>query len=273
MKTLNKFLISIIFIVTMLTIAGCSVNYGDNPTNNGTPPGNIEIPPDNEISPPDNSGNQPPLVTYDTLIKVNAYSIYLYQSKSTSSKKIGSVNKGDMLPLITTHTGYYETVFNYQRAYVKIDNSVSIAKFEHGSEKVERLIEETKKLIGIPYVYGAERYHWGNGVLNPQFSKYKFDCSSLTQYVYYLSNNVLLKTTSREQSLQGKYVEKNDIKRGDLMFFTNSSRQHLTGVDRIGHVAIYFGDNYIIHTASDYCIIEPISATRWGYYITTRRFL
>ena len=57
------------------------------------------------------------------------------------------------------------------------------------------------------------------------------------------------------------------------MFFTNASRKNNTGVERIGHVAMYLGDNYILHTASDYAKIEKISSTRWGYYIQSQRML
>ena len=57
------------------------------------------------------------------------------------------------------------------------------------------------------------------------------------------------------------------------MFFTNESRKNLSGNERIGHVGIYFGNNYILHTASDHAVIEPISNTRWGYYITARRLV
>ena len=46
-----------------------------------------------------------------------------------------------------------------------------------------------------------------------------------------------------------------------------------TGIERVGHVAIYLGDNYILHTASDYARIEQISSLRWSYYIETRDFL
>ena len=55
------------------------------------------------------------------------------------------------------------------------------------------------------------------------------------------------------------------------MFFTNASRYNKTGNERIGHVGIYFGNNYILHTASDHAVIEPISAQRWNYTITARR--
>lgn len=42
-------------------------------------------------------------------------------------------------------------------------------------------------------------------------------------------------------------------------------------VERIGHVGIYLGKNYILHTASDYAVIEPISSFRWSYYILSKR--
>ena len=79
--------------------------------------------------------------------------------------------------------------------------------------------------------------------------------------------------TSRSQSIQGTAVSKANLKRGDLMFFTNDSRVNNTGVERIGHVGMYLGDNYILHTASDYAVIEQISAKRWSYFINARRFL
>ena len=82
-----------------------------------------------------------------------------------------------------------------------------------------------------------------------------------------------MQVNTRTQIYQGKTVKKSELKRGDLMFFTNASRKNNTGIERVGHVAIYLGDNYILHTASDYAKIEQISATRWGYYIQSQRIL
>ena len=78
--------------------------------------------------------------------------------------------------------------------------------------------------------------------------------------------------TTRTQVVQGTTV-KDGLKRGDLMFFTNSSRKNNTGVERIGHVALYLGGNYILHTASDYAKIEQISSTRWSYFIQAQRMI
>ena len=68
-------------------------------------------------------------------------------------------------------------------------------------------------------------------------------------------------------------IHAKDLNRGDLMFFTNSSRYYNSGIERIGHVAMYLGENRILHTASDYAIIEEISSTRWNYFITAKRVI
>ena len=93
------------------------------------------------------------------------------------------------------------------------------------------------------------------------------------QYMFYKGANKLLQVNTRTQVSQGKKVSKSDLKRGDLMFFTNESRKNNTGIERVGHVALYLGDNYILHTASDYAKIEQISQTRWSYYLSARRMV
>ena len=140
-------------------------------------------------------------------------------------------------------------------------------------KKIENVIQEGYKHIGVPYVYGAVRLHDGNGKLLSGFTAQKFDCSSLVQYVFYKGADTLLQVTTRTQFQQGKYVSPNDLQRGDCIYFTNEDRQYKTGVERVGHVAIYLGNNYILHTASDYARIEKMSAYRWNFYIEARRFV
>ena len=137
---------------------------------------------------------------------------------------------------------------------------------------IEEVIGEGLLLLGHPYIYGAIRFHDGAGNKLKNFDPTKYDCSSLMQYIFYHGAGINLNMTTRTQVKQGTYVAKSDLRRGDLMFFTNSTRYNKTGTERIGHVALYLGDNYILHTASDYAVIEPISAQRWKYYIESRRF-
>ena len=95
----------------------------------------------------------------------------------------------------------------------------------------------------------------------------------LTEILLYTGAGILLDVTTRTQVKQGTPVAWKDIRRGDLLFYTNAQRYNKTGVERIGHVALYLGENYILHTASDYAVIEQMSATRQKYFITGRRVL
>ena len=142
-----------------------------------------------------------------------------------------------------------------------------------GGEDVERVVEEGCLQLGVPYVYGAVRYHDGRGNLLKNFTAEAFDCSSLMQYIFYRGERVLLDVTTRTQIKQGTHVREEDLRRGDLLFFTNAARKEKTGIERVGHVALYLGDNYILHTASDYAKIVQISAARREYFLEARRVL
>lgn len=203
-------------------------------------------------------------------IRSNSNGLRVRSKNSTSSNVLGTLDNGDMLSYHGKSGEFYKTIFREQTAFVH-SSYCSLVEFNQGDDKVESAIDLGASLLGHPYVWGSQRYHWGNGVLNTNFKAGEFDCSALVQYVFYISNNVILDVTSRAQSLNGTAVDKGDLRRGDLMFFTNASRYNKTGLERIGHVGIYFGGNYILHTASDHAVIEPISDTRWSYYLSARR--
>ncbi|MGN0805404.1 MAG: C40 family peptidase [Candidatus Coproplasma sp.] len=138
---------------------------------------------------------------------------------------------------------------------------------------IEAVILEGGKCLGVPYVYGATRYLDENGKRISSFNSMQFDCSSLMQYIFKLGAGVNLKLNTRTQIYQGTTVKKSEIQRGDLLFFTNDARKNNVGIERVGHVALYLGDNYILHTSSDYARIEQISTKRWSYYIQAQRIL
>ena len=197
-------------------------------------------------------------------------SLRIRDGANVSSRVVGYLDKNDAVLLIDEENGFYKTIYKEKVAFVS-KKYCKVMSIEIASEKQEKAIEFGASLLGYPYVWGSERYHWGNGKLNTNFVNGKFDCSAFVQYIFYKSNGTLLNMTTRTQVNNGTEVLRNDLSRGDLMFFTNQSRQNLTGTERIGHVAIYLGNNYILHTATDHAVIEPISTQRWNYYITSRR--
>lgn len=197
-------------------------------------------------------------------------SLTIRSSATTNSSILGYLDKNDALTFIGEKSNFYQTTFKEKTAYVSKSYS-KIMEIEIENEKIENAIDLGATLLGYPYVWGSQRYHWGNGKLNTNYVHGQYDCSALVLYVYFKSNNIILDVTSRTQSLNGIGISLENLKRGDLMFFTNESRKNKSGIERIGHVGIYFGNNYILHTASDHAVIEPISNVRWSYYITSRR--
>lgn len=231
--------------------------------NEPTPPSEPEKPSEEETPPT-------PTISYAYYLSSKVNSLSVRSGTSTASSKLGSINKGDMLSLEGESGNWYRTVYKEKTAYVHKDY-VTLVKIAKGDDRIEKVIAIGLKLLGHPYVYGSERYHWGNGKLNYNFVPGNYDCSALMQYMFYFGNGDLLEVTSKKQYYQGNKVD--ELRRGDLMFFTNANGYNSTGINRVRHVGMYLGDNYILHTASDYAVIEPISQTRWDYFITAKRII
>lgn len=214
---------------------------------------------------------EPPVVNKIKYIKVTGDGVNIRSGPGSGYKSLGAAERNTLYALEGVSGNWYKTYYKGSAAYIYKDYCVPV-EFEAGGDMTEAVIAEGTKHMGVKYVYGATRYHNGKGVYLSGFSTQAFDCSSLMQYIFKVAANVNLQVTTRTQVVQGEAVT-NGLKRGDLMFFTNAARKNKTGVERIGHVAMYLGDNYILHTASDYAKIEQISSTRWGYYIQARRMV
>lgn len=114
-------------------------------------------------------------------------------------------------------------------------------------------VDFTRKYLGKPYVYGASS---GNA----------FDCSGLTTYV--MKNfGIKLERTASQQFKKGIPVAKEDLKPGDLVFFSSNGKT-------IGHVGIYIGDHKFIHASSSKkkVVINDLR-TYTGKYQGARRYI
>ncbi|PTX55050.1 NlpC/P60 family protein [Melghirimyces profundicolus] len=121
----------------------------------------------------------------------------------------------------------------------------------------ERIVETGRRYLGTPYQFGAEYEESG-----------KFDCSSFTQYVF-AKNGVDLPRRAEPQAQIGVEVPKNELKKGDLLFFKLRSKPN-RGIE---HVGIYAGDGKILHTYGPGGVrFDDLSERwlEWGYVKATR---
>ena len=102
----------------------------------------------------------------------------------------------------------------------------------------ERVIEAGLKYVGTPYEFNSNRS-----------STATFDCSDFTRRTYFDATGTWIPGNSRTQAAvvreNGKVTTNwRNLRRGDLMFFAEPT----TG--RIDHVAIYMGDERLLHATS-----------------------
>ena len=287
MKHLHKLLCSLA-LISSIVLAGCAATDADyeapaaeeisspeSPesyeTTETTESSETAETADEELLSDDDGEDEDSQIDLVMYIKVTADGVNIRGGPGTDYKVLGTAEKDTLYAANGKSGNWYKTYYKGMEAYIYEDYCI-LVEFEAASEKVEAVIAEGTKYMGVEYVYGATRYHDGNGVLLSGFTTQAFDCSSLMQYIFKVAADINLQMTTRTQVVQGTTVN-GELMRGDLMFFTNSSRKNNTGVERIGHVALYLGNNYILHTASDYAKIEQISSARWSYFIQAQRLI
>ena len=115
-----------------------------------------------------------------------------------------------------------------------------------GADYVREAVSKTaESFLGIPYLWGGTTSQDG------------FDCSGLTMAVYRI-NGLNLPRSSLQQFEYGISVEKNQLQKGDLVFFKVAEK------DKISHVGIFSGEGTFIHAPGRGKVIRRESLA--GYY-------
>ena len=131
----------------------------------------------------------------------------------------------------------------------------SMPAVSRGSNYVaRRVVVESMKYIGVPYVFGGT-------------TPYGFDCSGYVQYVF-ANAGVYLSRTADSQYEEGYPVSTDELRAGDLVFFS-------TYTYGASHVGIYLGDGEFINASSSRGVsIASLFDGYWGScYIGARRVL
>lgn len=126
------------------------------------------------------------------------------------------------------------------------------------NSSINSIVNDAYKFLGYRYVYASADPSVG------------FDCSGLVYYLYRTHAGVTLNRSSRDQASNGYNVSRDNLKAGDLLFFSTF------GGNRITHVGLYVGDGKMIHasTPSEGVIITDINTNYYvNNFITARRIL
>lgn len=126
-----------------------------------------------------------------------------------------------------------------------------IAKTVRFTKKIDEILTEAESYLGTPYRYGGT-------------TRSGIDCSAFVLSVFGSAAGVNLPRVAASQALQGERIEKEDLQKGDLIFFAHQ------GGGRISHVAIVEsvtaeGEVKFIHAATSRGVmISSLKDSYWG---------
>lgn len=189
-------------------------------------------------------------------VYIIADSLNVRDSASSVANKIGSLTYYKTANVVGIEDGWYKIKFNGGYGYISseytIDKSELSSRGDYDRENGEvelasNLSDKALSYVGHKYVYGGS-------------SPSGFDCSGLVYYVYNSYVNELPRG-AKKQSKIGVYVEKENLQKGDLVFFGNYGN----GV--VEHVGIYIGNGNFVHAANSKrgVVVDTLVS---GYYNT-----
>lgn len=146
---------------------------------------------------------------------------------------------GNILRKLGREGGFIKVQFpDGREAYVMADEVMDYkAWLDSRAPTAENILRTAKRFTGRPYLWGGTS---GKGV----------DCSGFTKMVFYL-NGLMLPRDASQQVHTGIEVETDttfsNLLPGDLLFFGRKATADQS--EKITHVAIYQGDQSIIHSS------------------------
>lgn len=218
------------------------------------PPSNVEKP----TTPP---VIEAPVVQGKVAI-ISADVLNVRSGAGTNYSKIEVARYGNKFPILAHSNGWYKISINNKEGwvhgdYIKVTNATDVntplvreTPVIESRYSGEDIVAEAEKYLGVPYLWGG-------------FTPMGFDCSGLTQYVY-RKLGVQLERTSYYQVHQGITVSKEDLKPGDLLFFTTDEARP----DSVSHVAIYKGNDLFIQAPKPGDVVR-VSNLNSAYYRNT----
>ncbi|MFR5602303.1 MAG: NlpC/P60 family protein [Lachnospiraceae bacterium] len=182
------------------------------------------------------------------VVKIDVQSVKIHMGESEDSAVIGTAHRGNTYEVIGVCENGWVNINNGSRSgYIPVKGYATI--FEKTRENVDEnlklrqeVVNYALSFVGGRYVYGGNDPHTG------------VDCSGFTKYVMQHAAGVTLNRSSSSQAVQGKTITRDEIQPGDLIFYG--------GKGYINHVALYIGDQKIVHASTEK---TGIKISRWDH--------
>lgn len=117
--------------------------------------------------------------------------------------------------------------------------------------------KEGKELIGFAKTYLGTPYRYGGT------SRFGIDCSAFVQQVFE-GSDINLPRTSNEQSNEGMSVAKEELKKGDLIFFSHSPKSRISHVGIVESVS-QTGEVFFIHASTSQGVtVSSLNESYWA---------
>jgi cell wall-associated NlpC family hydrolase len=170
--------------------------------------------------------------------------VNIRKTPSTGSTKVGSYQRADKIKCYGT-SGSWTVV--KRDGYYRYVSTKYLSKSKITISKGQQVVNYAKKFLGNPYVYGGTSLTKGA------------DCSGFTQSIYKHFGYKIPRSSSSQRSA-GKKVSWSNKKAGDLICY-------------YGHVAIYMGNNKVIHASSKKTGIKITSPANYRDVACVRRIV
>ena len=187
---------------------------------------------------------------------VDASLVNLRKGPSTSTSMLDQLKSGEEVEIFGFNCGWYKVRYENQVGYIRSDlvallekpanntgiaasssnngssassgsssNSNGSSTGSSSSDRGQEIATYAQQFVGYPYVYGGS-------------SPSGFDCSGFMQYVF-AQFGYSINRTATAQLANGTYVEYNDMRPGDIIYFGYGSTA--------SHVGMYIGNGQFVH--------------------------
>lgn len=202
---------------------------------------------------------------------------------TSSSLALGYLMEGQVIDITGTKGSWYKIIFNNKVGYVHSDyiKIVEDLTDEESNSIFEKAFAAMKAHVGSPYVWGGSGEYLTTESLNTLKKKFpnetakgwyvraeryvnkgyrSFDCSGLMQWGFRQAGVVIGRTTWAQIG-EGREVSIDDVKPGDLLFYSS-----------LDHVGMYIGDGKWIESPNINADVRIVNVP-WNKVTRARRII